>query len=85
MPSASQPPPVITGGNGPKPVFPAYQQPPSGEPSGEAARGMAPVLPEVPRRQAEKVPSVGPGCKLMHPEDDLSLVSRKYSQSLYIV
>ena len=79
-PITSQPPPpssVITS-SGPRPVFPAYQQqPPSGNPAGVDGRpsAMVPTLPEVSRRPAEKVPSVGPGCKLIHPEDDLSLVS----------
>ena len=81
--------PPTTGGP-PKPVFPAYQQqPPGGPPAstpnsiagpGGGAAGppppMAPTLPEINRRPEEKVPSVGPGCKLMHPEDDLSLVSQ---------
>ena len=88
-PSTSVAPPPsasIPMASGPRPVFPAYQQqpPPSGEPRGggggggeaSSAGGMPPpTLPEVSRKPAEKVPSVGPGCKLMHPEDDLSLVS----------
>ena len=45
--------------------------------------GVAPTLPEVTRRPAEKVPSVGPGCKLMHPEDDLSLVG--FSSTIIII
>ena len=89
-PPANQPPTITappTTGGPPKPVFPAYQQQlPSSDPNSVAAAGgggsagaiaapMAPTLPEVNRRPAEKVPSVGAGCKLMHPEDDLSLVS----------
>ena len=82
--STSQPPTISappTSNAPPRPVFPAYQQqPPLGDPNtagggAAAATTMAPTLPEVNRRPAEKVPSVGPGCKLMHPEDDLSLVS----------
>ena len=77
-PSHAPPMPAVASG-GPRPVFPAYhqqQQPPaSSEPGrGNAAGGMAPTLPEVVRKPAEKVPPVGAGCKLMHPEDDLSLV-----------
>lgn len=90
-PPANQPPTITappTTGGPPKPVFPAYQQqPPSSGPNSVPAAGsggagpgaiappMAPTLPEMNRRPAEKVPSVGAGCRLMHPEDDLSLVS----------
>ena len=48
----------------PKPTFPAYQN-----------AEQAVNLPEAPVRQANKVPPVGAGCKLVHPEEDLSLVS----------
>ena len=86
--SAVQPPTITappTTSGPPRPVFPAYQQQPPGPPGnpnsaagpgGAAAAPMAPTLPEINRRPDEKVPSVGPGCKLMHPDDDLSLVSQ---------
>ena len=90
--SGIQPPTITappTTSGPPKPVFPAYQQQPPGPsgipnsvagpggvPGDAAAAPMAPTLPEINRRPDEKVPSVGPGCKLMHPEDDLSLVSQ---------
>ena len=51
----------------PKPTFPAYQHLPGGS-------GMA-SLPEPPSRRVNMVPPVGAGCKLMHPDDDISLVS----------
>ena len=51
----------------PRPTFPAYQQPPSSE--------NVASLPDAPSRPVSKVTPVGPGCKLIHPEDDLSLVS----------
>jgi len=54
-------------GEAPKPTFPAYQQP-------QLSRGVA-SLPDIPIRPVPKVTPVGPGCKLIHPEDDLSLVS----------
>lgn len=57
-------PPAQGPGDLPKPTFPAYQNAPEQPPMG---------LPEGPPRQAEKVLPVGAGCKLMHPEDDLSL------------
>ncbi len=62
-------PPLIEGVPGslsgpPKPAFPAYQN----------ADNMS--LPtENPLRQANKLPPVGAGCKLIHPEEDLSMVS----------
>lgn len=51
------------GGDPHKPAFPAYQ-------NAEQPMGLS----EAPARQASKIPPVGAGCKLMHPEDDLSLV-----------
>lgn len=51
----------------PRPTFPAYQQP-------QLSESVA-SLPDAPSRPVSKVTPVGPGCKLIHPEDDLSLVS----------
>lgn len=78
FPSGAQPPPpgpsrppLPPGGptdGSPRPAFPAYQNseaPPPGPPR-----------PEAPAKTATKVPPVGAGCKLVHPEEDLSMVSR---------
>lgn len=74
LPVGQGPPPQGGGisGEPPKPAFPAYQN--ADQPIG---------LPEGPMRQASKVAPVGAGCKLMHPEDDISLVSpRSFLPSL---
>lgn len=62
-------PPVQS--SAPQPTFPAYQG------QQNAAGGPPPVatLPEVPIRVATKVPPVGANSKLMHPEEDISMVS----------
>ena len=57
--------PMVPGA--PRPTFPAYRNQP--------LLNNAPSVPEVPRRPVAKVTPVGPACKLIHPEDDLSLVS----------
>ena len=61
----------------PKPAFPAYQN------SEPPAPG--PVQVDVPVKQASKVPPVGEGCKLVHPEDDLSMASCPSPWSLFSV
>ena len=64
---ARGPPPQLGPMDGPpKPAFPAYQNMES--PATTSS-------PDKPARQASKVPPVGAGCKLVHPEDDLSMVS----------
>lgn len=60
------------GGPG-KPTFPAYQQQPDQRP-GVSGIPVA-TLPAVPSRPVAKVAPVGPNCKLIHPEEDMSLVS----------
>lgn len=72
FPGGAQPPPGIGGppprgpmDGPPKPAFPAYQN----------METPAASLPDVPVRQVSKVLPVGAGCKLIHPEDDLSMVS----------
>ena len=75
FPGGAQPPPRARGPSfsqmpmdgPPKPAFPAYQNLDS--------TATATCLPDVPVRQASKIPPVGAGCKLIHPEDDLSMVS----------
>lgn len=82
FPSASQPGPMASRApprppnptqpsnpNGPRPTFPAYQQQPTQQPPPSEL----PRLPAVPDRPVSKVTPVGPNCKLMHPEDDISL------------
>ena len=63
-PPIGQAPPTQGGGDMSKPAFPAYQN----------TEQQPASIPEGPVRQASKIPAVGAGCKLMHPEDDLSLV-----------
>lgn len=65
LPPTGQAPPTQEGGDMSKPAFPAYQQNTEQQSAG---------MPEGPVRHASKIPPVGAGCKLMHPEDDLSLV-----------
>ena len=67
QPGSSRNGPPTLPGEAPKPTFPAYQQP-------QLSVGVA-SLPDAPTRPVPKVTPVGPGCKLIHPEDDLSLVS----------
>ena len=57
--------------NVPRPTFPAYQ---GGTPT-SAPPPVLPTLPDVPVRVAAKVPPVGPNSKLIHPDDDISMVS----------
>jgi len=60
-------PPGGPGDGPPRPAFPAYQNsepPPSGPEQLSASS-----------KEVSKVPPVGAGCKLIHPEEDLSMVS----------
>lgn len=65
--------------NVPRPTFPAYQSRP-----GSAGGGAPPVatLPDIPVRVAAKVPPVGANSKLMHPEEDISMVSAAHTLCL---
>ena len=67
--SASATPPVQS--SAPQPTFPAYQ----GQPNVAAGPPPVATLPKVPIRVSAKVPPVGANSKLMHPEDDISMVS----------
>ena len=73
MTSFSAAPP---GGNPPGPAFPAGA--PSSSSSFQQSSSAVVSLPQAPSKPVSKVLPVGAGCKLMHPEDDLSLVRTIY-------
>lgn len=69
--NSSAAPPFQTSVPQPQPTFPAYQ----GQQSTDGGAPPVATLPEAPVRVAAKVPPVGANCKLMHPEEDISMVS----------
>ena len=73
-PSSHLGPPTQQAAVGPRPTFPAYQDSPFTSAAAGGAPPPLPTLPDVPLRPVAKVPPVGDSSKLIHPEDDISMV-----------
>lgn len=84
-PPSSQSAPLVQS-NVPRPTFPAYQNTlpaSSASPAVAAAPPPLTTLPDVPLRPMVKVPPVGANSKLVHPEDDISMVCVKCTTKIY--